>query len=57
MQVIWNGEVVKTIHPGYSDWQYYAVEVVGQGNDLLAFHGGSAPAWSFVDDICVFLDA
>ncbi len=54
VDVLWNGEIVTTIRPGFSDWAYYSVEVVGRGNDVLAFHGGTAPAWSFIDDITVF---
>jgi hypothetical protein len=56
VDIMWNGQIVKTIKPGYSDWLYYTVEVVAQGNDVLAFHGGVAPAWSFLDDISVFLE-
>jgi len=45
---------VRTLRPGWSVWKYYTVEVVGMGQDEIAFHGGSAPAWSFIDDISVF---
>ena len=54
VDVLWNGQVVMTIRPGFSDWSYYSVEVIGRGGDILAFHGGTAPAWSFIDDITVF---
>ncbi|KAF9522768.1 hypothetical protein CPB83DRAFT_863941 [Crepidotus variabilis] len=55
LEVLWNNVVVYTIHPGYSNWQFYSVPVIGQGNDVLAFRGGAAPAWSFIDDVAVFL--
>lgn len=53
-QVLWNGNVVGTIRPGFSLWTYYHFEVVAVGNDTLAFRGGQAPAWSFIDDVYVF---
>ncbi|KAF5346472.1 hypothetical protein D9756_010062 [Leucocoprinus leucothites] len=55
VDVLWNGKVVQTIKPGFSDWKYYELKVVATGGDTLAFHGGAAPAWSFLDDIFVFL--
>ncbi|EDQ99415.1 uncharacterized protein LACBIDRAFT_295987 [Laccaria bicolor S238N-H82] len=55
VQILWNGNIVSTITPGYSAWTFYSFDVVAKGNDVLAFHGGRAPAWSFLDDICVFL--
>src|SRR5258708_20520004 len=54
VEVIWNGKVVRTLRPGWSIWKYYTVDVVGKGQDEIAFHGGSAPAWSFIDDVSVF---
>lgn len=54
VDVLWNGNVVTTIRPGYSPWTYYEFQVTAKGNDVLAFHGGKAPAWSFLDDIYVF---
>ena len=53
VDVVWNGEVVSTVRPGYSNYEYNLFKVVGNGNDVLAFHGGSAPAWTFLDDISV----
>jgi hypothetical protein len=42
--------------PGFSNYGYFSVDVVGVGDDELAFHGGVAPAsgWTFIDDIAVF---
>ncbi|KAF9459605.1 hypothetical protein BDZ94DRAFT_1267884 [Collybia nuda] len=54
VDVLWNGNIVTTLRPGYSPWKYYEFEVTAQGNDILAFHGGKAPAWSFLDDVFVF---
>lgn len=53
VNVKWNGNIVKTINPGYSNYAYYQVTVTATGNDILAFNGGIAPAWSFIDDITV----
>ena len=54
MSILWNGIVVATIHPGYSNYKFYSFDVVGDGNDVLAFYGGAAPAWVFIDDIAVY---
>jgi len=54
VEVQWNGVVVRRIEPGYSLWTYWEVRVTAQGADELGFHGGMAPAWSFLDDIYVF---
>jgi len=54
VDVVWNGDIVSTIRPGYSQWKYYEFSVTATGNDVLAFHGGSSPAWSWIDDIYVF---
>ncbi|TFK65076.1 hypothetical protein BDN72DRAFT_881158 [Pluteus cervinus] len=55
IDVKWNGVTVLAITPGYQDWTYYQVQVTAAGNDQLEFYGGSAPAWSFIDDIYVWL--
>ncbi|KXN92682.1 hypothetical protein AN958_00352 [Leucoagaricus sp. SymC.cos] len=55
VDVMWNDQIVETIRPGFSDWKYYEFKVVAAGNDKLAFHGGAAPAWSFIDDVFAFL--
>jgi hypothetical protein len=54
VEVVWNGQVVTTIRPGFANYEFFSVNVVGQGNDVLAFTGGAAPAWSFIDDVTVF---
>jgi len=54
VDILWNGNTIATITPGFSDWKLYSFQVTGAGNDVLAFHGGKAPAWSFIDDISVF---
>lgn len=54
VDILWNGAVVSTLHPGYTNWEFFSFTVVGAGNDVLAFHGGKAPAWSFLDDVAVY---
>lgn len=54
VDILWNGQVVSTIHPNYSPWKYYEFTVTAKGNDVVAFHGGKAPAWSFIDDVNIF---
>ena len=54
VNVKWNGVTVKAIAPGYQDYTYYQATVTAVGNDVLAFNGGKAPAWSFLDDIAVY---
>ena len=53
-EVIWNGEVIETFRPGFSDWSYVSVKVTATGNDEVAIHGGAAPAWTFIDDIAIW---
>ncbi|KIJ33759.1 hypothetical protein M422DRAFT_182877 [Sphaerobolus stellatus SS14] len=53
-KIVWNGQTIQTVCPGFSDWTFYSFAVTGIGNDVLAIHGGAAPAWSFFDDIAVF---
>ncbi|TFK64469.1 hypothetical protein BDN72DRAFT_963186 [Pluteus cervinus] len=55
IDVKWNGVTVLSITPGYQAWGYYEVKVTAVGNDQLEFYGGTAPAWSFLDDIYVWL--
>ena len=54
VDILWNGNIVLTIRPGFSNYEYISLDVVGAGNDVLAFHGGAAPAWTFIDDVAVF---
>ncbi|KAF8654312.1 hypothetical protein AX16_003539 [Volvariella volvacea WC 439] len=55
VDVLWNGEVVLEIRPGYQGWTHYEVRVFGRGGDKLAFRGGQAPAWSFIDDVGIWV--
>ncbi|KAK7025236.1 fruit-body specific protein a, partial [Favolaschia claudopus] len=54
--VLWNGRIVGSIG-GYSPWRYFTftVQAQGGGNDTLAFAGGTAPAYDFLDDVSLFL--
>jgi hypothetical protein len=54
VDIVWNGNVVQTITPGFENWKLHQLTVTAAGNDVLSFHGGTAPAWSFIDDITVF---
>ncbi|KAJ4487605.1 hypothetical protein J3R30DRAFT_3654104 [Lentinula aciculospora] len=54
LEIIWNGESVDTIHPGFSQWAGHQYVVTAQGNDLLQFVGGAAPAYVFIDDVSLF---
>ncbi len=54
IDVQWNGATVQTIRPGFSNWESFQVQVTAIGNDVLSFHGGAAPAWTFIDDVTVF---
>ncbi|KAG5635907.1 hypothetical protein H0H81_009688 [Sphagnurus paluster] len=53
-EVRWNGVAVKSFTPGYQPWTLYQITVTAKGKDKLAFHGGKAPAWSFIDDVNVW---
>ncbi|KAK7051024.1 hypothetical protein VNI00_005136 [Paramarasmius palmivorus] len=53
VNVTWNGEVVQSLHLGYASWTYHEVKVVANGADELAFVGGSAPSFVFIDDVTV----
>ncbi|KAJ7813641.1 hypothetical protein B0H13DRAFT_2141735 [Mycena leptocephala] len=57
VEVWWNGEVVGIVRVGYSPWTYFEFTVIalGGGNDTLLFKGGKAPAYDFIDDVCLFL--
>ncbi|RDB25603.1 hypothetical protein Hypma_006448 [Hypsizygus marmoreus] len=54
VEVRWNEDVVLANQQGTSDWTYHEVPVTAAGEDVLEFHGGKAPAWSFIDDVDVF---
>jgi hypothetical protein len=53
VDVLWNGERVGSVH-GFMEYTLVEVGVIGTGRDILAFVGGAAPAWSFIDDCKVF---
>ncbi|KAJ7848457.1 hypothetical protein B0H14DRAFT_2582980 [Mycena olivaceomarginata] len=53
VDVLWNGERVGGVH-GFMEYTLVEVGVIGTGRDILAFVGGAAPAWSFIDDCNVF---
>ncbi|KAG7091958.1 hypothetical protein E1B28_008347 [Marasmius oreades] len=55
LTVNWNGQPVRTFNLGYSQWTYYEVSVVARGNDELAFTGGKLTAYTFLDDVAVYL--
>ncbi len=54
VNVLWNGEIVATIRPGFANFEFFQFTVTSVGKDVLSFNGGAAPAWSFIDDITVF---
>jgi hypothetical protein len=43
LDVLWNGNIVTTLRPGYSPWTYDEFNVTVDGNDVVACHGGKAP--------------
>jgi len=53
-QVIWNGQVVDTLNPGFAQWTGHQYTVTAQGNDVLQFVGSPAPAYVFIDDVALF---
>ncbi|KAJ7043695.1 hypothetical protein C8F04DRAFT_727388 [Mycena alexandri] len=57
VEVWWNGALVGSVPVGFSPWTYFAVSVVavGGGYDVLQLKGGEAPAYSFIDDVYLFL--
>jgi hypothetical protein len=57
LEIVWNGQTIDTIHPGFSQWTPHQYNVVAQGNDVLQFIGSPAPAYVFLDDISLFLGA
>ncbi|KAF7308869.1 hypothetical protein MKEN_01087100 [Mycena kentingensis (nom. inval.)] len=54
VSVWWGGAFVGNVTPGYTDWTYTEFRVVAGKNNTLAFIGGQAPAYSFVDDVSLF---
>ncbi|THV08014.1 hypothetical protein K435DRAFT_709277 [Dendrothele bispora CBS 962.96] len=55
VELHWNNQIVDTIKPGFTHWKFFQYTVTANGNDILQFHGGKAPAWNFIDDVKVYL--
>jgi hypothetical protein len=55
VDILWNGQKVATINPGDSPYKPYQFDVTAQGKDVLSFHGGSFPAYDFIDNVDLFL--
>ncbi|KAI8803374.1 hypothetical protein BJ742DRAFT_503250 [Cladochytrium replicatum] len=52
IQVVWNGDLVeRPIVMDFQPWVMRSVVVSANGQDVLGFVGGKAPAWVFVDDV------
>ncbi|KAJ7588433.1 hypothetical protein C8J56DRAFT_1050507 [Mycena floridula] len=54
LDVLGNGDIVKSLRVGSSPWDVYQVQVTAISNDKLEFIGGSYPAYDFVDNISLF---
>jgi hypothetical protein len=54
VDILWNGERVGGSNGYTKDYTFVEAPVVAAGNDQLAFVGGSAPAWTFIDDCKVY---
>ncbi|KAJ7898629.1 hypothetical protein B0H14DRAFT_2557118 [Mycena olivaceomarginata] len=54
VEIIWNGERVGGSSGYTKDYTFVQAPVVGTGSDKLAFVGGSAPVWTFIDDCKVY---
>jgi len=55
VEIVWNGNTVDTIEPGFqAQWVPHQYTVVAQGNDVLQFVGSPAPAYAFIDDVALF---
>jgi hypothetical protein len=54
LEVSWNGAVIDSIHPGSTPWTRYEYKVTAAGDDLLSFHGGKYPGYSFLDDVSLY---
>jgi hypothetical protein len=55
VDILWNGQKVATINPGDSPYKPYQFDVTAKGKDVLSFHGGSFPAYDFIDNVDLFL--
>jgi hypothetical protein len=54
VNIMWNGERVGGSSGYTKDYTFVEEPVVATGSDKLAFVGGSAPAWTFIDDCKVY---
>jgi hypothetical protein len=55
VDIKWNGARVGGV-TGFHEYKFVESDaVVGTGSDVLTFEGGSAPAWTFIDDCFVYL--
>ncbi|KAF9266586.1 hypothetical protein L218DRAFT_996750 [Marasmius fiardii PR-910] len=54
VNVTWNGVVIESIS-GAQNWTFHGQTLTATGNDTLAFHGGRAPAFDFIDDVFLYL--
>ncbi|KAJ7066539.1 hypothetical protein C8F01DRAFT_705737 [Mycena amicta] len=55
VSVWWGGSWVGNVTVGYSSWGYFEFKVTAGKNNTLAFIGGQAPAYDFIDDVNLFL--
>ncbi|KAJ7120200.1 hypothetical protein C8R44DRAFT_173581 [Mycena epipterygia] len=53
VDILWNGKRVGGVS-GFMPWTLVQVAVTGTGSDKLSFVGGTAPAWTFIDDVFVY---
>ncbi|KAJ7148547.1 hypothetical protein C8R43DRAFT_521131 [Mycena crocata] len=54
VDILWNGKRVGGTS-GFQEYTLVQASVVGTGSDKLSFVGGAAPAWTFIDDVFVYL--
>ncbi|KAK7018361.1 hypothetical protein R3P38DRAFT_2715610 [Favolaschia claudopus] len=53
VDIMWNGQRVGGVS-GFQEYAFVQASAVGTGSDKLAFVGGSAPAWTFIDDCHIY---
>ncbi|KAJ7792031.1 hypothetical protein B0H14DRAFT_3890257 [Mycena olivaceomarginata] len=54
VDILWNGERVGGSSGYTEEYTFVQAPVVATGSDKLAFVGGAAPAWTFIDDCKVY---
>ncbi|KAJ7725893.1 hypothetical protein B0H14DRAFT_3169619 [Mycena olivaceomarginata] len=54
VDILWNGERVGGSSGYTEEYTFVQAPVVATGSDTLAFVGGAAPAWTFIDDCKVY---